>query len=193
MSNLPDGHTEESRKRRIAGDQPSLAAQTGCTRRSPRLVARPPSPGPVFDGMRRSRRRCPESRRAGSWRRSDLPEVLPHRFLGLRETCRTVGVRKRELGRIHTIGRAIRPLRDPALTIRGRSGLVSNTLTDTTDGEQGRGAVRFPHQSGRRLTSGLSTQCFKSHTPPLSCCMYPPDKPVPRIEQGLRGHQAATA
>ena len=139
------------------------------------------SPDSMFDGMRRSgqgeRSRCLESQRAGSWWRSDLTEVLRHRLLGFRETCLTVGVREREIGRIHAIGRSIRPWRDPTLTIKRRSDLVSNEFADTTDGEHFRCDERLSHQSGRRLTSCLSNQCFKRHTPPLSCCIYQPNKP----------------
>ncbi len=108
-------------------------------------------------------RRSPESRRTGSWRHSDVPEVPPRRFLGLRETFQTVGVREREIGRIHAMCRSIRPRRDPALTIRGRSGLVSNESADTTNGEQHRCDERLSHQSGRGLPSCRSGQIPKSH------------------------------
>ncbi len=57
---------------------------------------------------------CAESRRC-----SDIPEVLLRRILDLRETVLTVGVRVRELGRIHAMGLMIRPLRDPEFTIWG--------------------------------------------------------------------------
>ena len=63
---------------------------------------------------------------------------------------------------------SIRPRRDPALTIRGRYGLDSNESADTTDGEQRRYDERLSHRSGRRLTSGLSKQFYKSQAPPLS-------------------------
>jgi hypothetical protein len=55
---------------------------------------------------------CPmggiESWRAGSWRRSALQPELPYGLLDFLETGRTVGVRERELGRIHAMGLAIR-------------------------------------------------------------------------------------
>ena len=99
--------------------------------------------------------RYPKSRRAGSWRRSDLTEVLTHCTHELRETCRTVGVREREIGRIRAMCLSIRPLRDPALTSRGRTGLVSNESADTTDGEQRRCDQQLSHRSRRRLVRAL--------------------------------------
>jgi hypothetical protein len=156
-----------------------------------------PSPGSVFDGMRRSGRREKsrglECRRVGSWRRSNLPEELLHCIRELLETLQTVGVSEREIGRIHAMCRSIRPRRDPALTIRGRFGLVSNESADTTSGEHCRCHERLSHRSGRRLTSFRSEQSFNSHTPPFSFCIYPPNKPFPRIEQVLMGHKAVTA
>lgn len=114
------------------------------------------------------RSRCPESRRAGPWRCCDLPEVLPHCFLGLRETFLAVRVGEREVARIHAMCLSIRPLRDPALTIRGRFGPVSNESADTTHGEQCRCDERLSYRSGRRLTSSLSDRRYKRHTPLLS-------------------------
>ena len=116
----------------------------------------------------RGRNRCPKSRRAGPWRCCDLPEVLPHCFLGLRETFLAVRVREREVVRIQAMCLSIRPLRDPALTIRGRFSPVSNKSADTTDGEQCRCDERFSYRIGRRLTSSLSDRCYKRHTPLLS-------------------------
>ena len=96
----------------------------------------------------------------------------------LRDLCemlRTVGVSEKEIGRIRAMCLSIRPRRDPALTIRGRYGLDSHESADTTDGEQRRYDERLSHRSGRRLTSGLSKQFYKSHTPPFSCSIYLPD------------------
>jgi len=145
VDTAPQGHqcagNVPSQGRRIAGDQPSAAVPVEFTRRN----------------------RC-----AQSWRRSDLPEVLPHRPLGLRETIRTIGVRKRERGWIHAMGLAIHPLRHPALVMRTIPRLVSNKSADATDGEQRRGDEPLSHESGKRLTSGLCTGFFTKHTrPPL--------------------------
>ena len=98
----------------------------------------------------------------------DLPAVLPQCIHELRETRWTVGVREREIGRIDAIDIATRPLRDPVLTIRGRSGLVSNLCAETTDSERHRSDARLSQRSGRHLTSGLSDQSFMSHTAPPS-------------------------
>ena len=57
-------------------------------------------------------------------------------ILGLHETLRTGGVRARELGRIHAMGLSVRSLRDPELTPRGQSSIVSNECAGTTDREQ---------------------------------------------------------
>lgn len=105
---------------------------------------------------------------ARSRRRCDLPAVLPLCIHELRETPRTEGVRKTGIGHLHAMGLSIRPRRDPALTIRGRSGLVPNLTAETTDMEQGRSDDRFSHGSVRRLTSGLSDLSFTSHTAPPS-------------------------
>lgn len=59
------------------------------------------SPSDIQGWVERSR--CPESRRAGSWRRFDFPEVLPHCFLELRETLRTVSMSEREIGWIRAM------------------------------------------------------------------------------------------
>ena len=64
----------------------------------------------------------------------DLP--LGWSIYDLRETPRTVGVSEKAIGRIHAMCLSIRPLRNPAFTIEGRSGLVSNESADTTDGQQ---------------------------------------------------------
>ena len=104
----------------------------------------------------------------GSLRRCELPEVLPHCFLGLRETILTVRVREREVVRIHPMCLPIRPLRDPALMIGGRFGLVSNESAHTTDGEQCRCDERLSYRNGRRFTCCLNDQCCKRHPPPLS-------------------------
>jgi hypothetical protein len=77
-------------------------------------------------------------------------------------------VSERAIGRIHAICLSIRPLRDPVLTIRGRSSLVSNVSADTTDGEQRRCDERLFHRNGWRLTSCLSELFFTSHTRPPS-------------------------
>ena len=197
MPDLPDCHTEESHERRIGGDPQSGTAQTGYTRRGPGLVARPALPircsTECIGQGGGERSRGLESRRTRSWWRSNLTEVQRHRLSGLRETCLTVGVRESEISRIHPIGRSIRPRRDPALRMKGGSGLDSNESADTTDGEHLRCDERLPHRSGRRLTSCRSTQCFKRHTPLLSFSMYSPGKPFPRIEQVLMGHKAVTA
>ena len=74
------------------------------------------------------------------------------------------------------MGRSIRPRRDPALTIKEVSGLVSNESADTTDEEHFRSDDRLSHRSGRRLTSGLSDQCSRSHMLPLSLSIYLRDK-----------------
>lgn len=105
-------------------------------------------PGLLPDG----RRREPG---AESWRRSDLSEVLPRRPMDLRETGWTVGVREREIGRIHAMGFVVCPLRDPELTTRAKSRIISNESADATDGEQRRGDERLSHQYGKRRTSGL--------------------------------------
>jgi hypothetical protein len=70
----------------------------------------------------------------------------------------------------------IRPRRDPALTIRERSGLVSNEAADTTHREQRRCDEGFSHRIGRRLTSCLSEQILKNHTSPLSFSIYLRDR-----------------
>ena len=67
----------------------------------------------------------------------------------LSETRRTVSMSKKAIGRMHTMYLSIRPLRNPALLIKGRSGLISKESADTTDVEQRRLAPR----SGRRLMS----------------------------------------
>ncbi len=72
----------------------------------------------------------------------------------LRETPRTVGVSLKAIRRIDAMCRLIRPLRDPALAIKGRSDLVSNEPAETTDREQ----WRFFPQSGRGFMSDLSEQ-----------------------------------
>src|SRR5688572_1487808 len=133
-------------------------------------------PGRTPDGMcrsgRREKSRGLECRRAGSWWRSDLTEVPPRRIINLRETFLTVGVREREIGRIHAMCLSIRPRRDPSRTISGRSGLVSNAFADTTDGKYFRCDEHLPHRRGKRFTSCLSDHLFKSHTPPPSFSIY---------------------
>ena len=115
--------------------------------------------------------------RLGYWREAAaFPEIPPHCAHDLCETLRTVGVREGGIVQIRAMCLSIRPRRDPALTIRGRYGLVSNEIADTTDGEQRRCDERLSHRSGRRLTSCLSKQFYKSHTPPFSCSIYPPDR-----------------
>ena len=109
-----------------------------------------------------------ESRRAGSWRRSALQPELPYGLLDFLETGRTVGVRERELGRIHAMGLAIRPLTYPALETRGCSRLVLNESAGTTGGEQRRRDVRVSPRNRRRLTCDLSEQGIKKQTPPPS-------------------------
>lgn len=116
----------------------------------------------------RGRSRSPKSRRTGSRRRSGLPQVLPRRILDLRETFQTVCVSEKELGRIYAMGLSIPLLRNPVLTIRGRSGLLSNVSAHTTDVEQRRCGECLSQGSGRRLTSGLSDPFSKRHTPPPS-------------------------
>jgi hypothetical protein len=108
-------------------------------------------------------------RRAGSSRRSDLPDVMPHFSHELRETLGTVGVHEREIGQLHAaMGLSIRPLRDPVLTIRGKSGLVSNVSADATDGERASGRSTFLSTERRPLTSGLRDQLLTRHPPPPS-------------------------
>jgi hypothetical protein len=75
--------------------------------------------------------------------------------VGFRKTLRTGRVRERKLVRIHAMGLAIRLRRDPELTSRGQSSIVSNEFAATTDGEQRRRDKRFPPSSGRRLANGL--------------------------------------
>src|SRR5512141_2038588 len=77
-------------------------------------------------------------------------------------------MREREIGRIQAMCRLIRSRPDPALTIGEGAGLVSNESADTTNGEHFRCDEHLPHWSGCRLTSCLSGQSFKSHTPPSS-------------------------
>lgn len=86
----------------------------------------------------------------------DLREVLPHGILELGETHWTVGVSERAIGGIHAICPSIRPLRDPAFTISGRSGLVSKEPADTTDREQGLRNEPLSHRTGRGLANCLS-------------------------------------
>jgi len=128
------------------------------------------SPGPVPDGMRRAELRegdrWPESRRAQSWRRSDLPAAGPYGRLALRETFLTAGVREWEIGRIYATGQSICLLRDPALSIRTKSRLVSSESADTTDGEQCRCGERISLRSGKRLTSCLHNCIFKRQQTP---------------------------
>ena len=76
-------------------------------------------------------------------------------------------MREKRIGGIHAMCLSIGPWRDPALTIRGRSGVVSNETANTTDREQCRCDERLAHRSGRLLTSGLSEQFNKSHALPL--------------------------
>jgi hypothetical protein len=86
----------------------------------------------------------------------------------LGETPRTVGVSKIAIGRIDAMCFLICPLRDPARTIKGSSGLVSNESAETTDGEQ------WPlfRRSERGFMSYLNEQCFNSHTLPPSFIVW---------------------
>lgn len=97
-----------------------------------------PCPGLLSHGMcqvgRGERGRCTKSRRAGSWRRSDLLEVLLHCSLRLSETVRAVGVCERDPGGIDAMGLAIGPLRQPTVEARGKAIIVSNESADATDG-----------------------------------------------------------
>ena len=52
------------------------------------------------------------------------------------ETRRTVGVSEKAIGRMYAMYFSICPLRNPALLIKGRSGLVSKESADATDVEQ---------------------------------------------------------
>lgn len=72
-------------------------------------------------------------------------------------------MRERELRRIHSMGLAICPLRDPAIETRGWSRLVSNEAADATDGEQCRYDERLSHRSGEGPTSGLHQGFLKGH------------------------------
>ena len=125
-------------------------------------------PDLLQNGMRRAEwgRRCPSpaSGRVGSWRRSDLPEVLPHDLLDLRETGWAVGISELERGRIHAIGFAIGSLRHPALDTGDSSRLVLNESTGATGGERCRCEERLSHPSGRHFTSGLSEHVFMTRT-----------------------------
>jgi hypothetical protein len=140
------------------------------------------SPVLLSDGMDEpelwERCRCPKSRQAASWRRSDIPipEVLPHGLLNFRRTVRTVGMRERELGRIHTVDLAIQPLRNPGLTTRGKSRIVSNECADTTDGEQRRYDERLSCRSGKRLTGCWHKGVFKRHEIPPNLCRWTSDE-----------------
>ena len=72
-------------------------------------------------------------------------------------------MRERELVRIHVMGLAIRLLRDPELTSRGQSSIVSNEFAETTDGEQRGGNECLSPRSGRRVTSGPCDGFFNRH------------------------------
>jgi hypothetical protein len=80
------------------------------------------------------------------------------------ETRRTVGVSEKAIGRMHAMYFSICPLRNPALLIKGRSGLVSKESADTTDGEQ----CRLAPRSRRRLMRYVSEHGFNSHSSPPS-------------------------
>jgi len=115
------------------------------------------------------RGRSPESQRAGSCRRFDRPDARLHSRLSLRETCQTVGVRGRNIGRIYTMGLTIRPWRDPARPmIRAKSSFISNEPADTTDWKHCRDDEHLSPSNGQCPSSRLSAQLYKSHTPPLS-------------------------
>jgi hypothetical protein len=105
---------------------------------------------------------------------SDLPLELPlgrlYSIHDLHETLRTVGVSEKAIGQIYAMCISIRPLRDPALTIRRRFDLVSNESTHTTDREQ-RG---LSPRSGRRPMSYLSEKGFISHALPPSFIVQSP-------------------
>jgi hypothetical protein len=111
------------------------------------------------------------------------PGSTLHRLLGFRETLRTVGVRKREIGRIHAMCRSIRPLCDPVLTIKRKSNLVWNESSDTTGGEHFRCGECPPRRSGKRLASSLTS----------FVCIYLADKSFTRIKQAIIGHRTVTA
>jgi hypothetical protein len=107
--------------------------------------------------------------RTGSWRRSELPEVLCDCFLNRRETFRAVGVRKRDIGRICAICLTVRLRRDPANEIGGCSRFVSNEPAETTHREQRRRAERLSYRSGRRRAGCLSKGLTGRHRQRLSC------------------------
>jgi hypothetical protein len=67
---------------------------------------------------------------------------------------------EKAIGRIHAVCLSIRPLRDPALTIKGSTSLVSKESADTADGEH----RRLSPGSGRRLMNNLNEQSFHCHT-----------------------------
>jgi hypothetical protein len=97
--------------------------------------------------------------------RQCLPDPgCPHGLHHLHETPRTVGVSEGAIGRIYAMCLSIRPLRDPVLTIRGRSGLVSNESADTAGGEQ----HRLSPRCGLGFMNYLSEQGFDSHMRPPS-------------------------
>jgi len=68
---------------------------------------------------------------------------------------------EKAIGRIYAVCLSIRPLRDPALPIKGSSSLVSRESADTADGEQG----CFAPGNGRRPMYDLSEQSFHCHRP----------------------------
>lgn len=81
----------------------------------------------------------------------------------LRETHRTVCVSEKAIVRLHTVQLLKRSLRNPALLIKRRSGLVLRESAQTTDIEHRRFGPR--PQSERRLMSDLSEHSFLCHSP----------------------------
>lgn len=110
--------------------------------------------GTVYFLIRKARYRIRTQKRADctSWG-MDIIQPLRHFHSspGLCETFQTIGVREREICRVHAIPLLICLPRDPALTSRGRAGLVSKEPTDTTDREYFRCDARPLHRIGRLL------------------------------------------
>jgi len=84
------------------------------------------------------------------------------------ETRRAVCVSEKAIVRVHTMHLSKRSLPNPALLIKGRSGLVMKESTHTTDVEH----PRLSPRSGRRLMSYLSEYSFSSHSQSPSIILH---------------------
>src|SRR5215210_5765164 len=83
------------------------------------------------------------------------PRNLLYAIVGLGVTGRGVRVCECKLSRMHAIGLMIRSLRDPELTARRKSRIVSNESTDATEGKQRRDGECLSHRNGTGRPRGL--------------------------------------